>query len=155
MPAFTTIALAATAIGAGISAVSAIKQGQAQKSMANEQAKLQETEAGQATQVAAENERDYRRETAFMLASRRAGLGAQGVTGEGTPRLVDESVVTEAERQALRIREGGAREASNLKQQAKYTRAGGQAAQTAGYYRGGASLLSGIGDVGRTYGTWG
>lgn len=142
-----TIAVGAAVAGTAVSAVSAIKQGQAQKSMANEQAKLQDTEAAQALEVAAGNERDYRRESAFMLASRRAGLGAQGVRQEGTPQLVDESTVSESEIQALRIRQGGQREAANLKQQAAYTRKGGQAAATAGYYRAGASLLSGIGDV--------
>lgn len=157
MPAFTTIALAATAIGAGVSAVSAIKAGKAQNSMAKRQAKLQDQDAATSLEVAAANERDYRRDASFTMASRRAGLGAQGVTAEGTPSLVDESMVMESELQALRIRTGGQNEASRLKQQAKFTRKGGQNAQTAGYYRAGASLLSGIGDtfsIGKTAGSW-
>jgi hypothetical protein len=140
MPAFTSIALGVAAAGAAVSAVGSIKAGKAQKKMAEQQAEFD-------LEAAAGRERDYRRETSFILAARRAGLGAQGVRAEGTPTLVDDSIVTESELQALRIRQGG-------EAQARILRQGGQAAQTAGYFRGGASLLSGIGTVG-SMGGWG
>ena len=140
MAAFTTIALVAMAAATAVSVAGSIKQGQAQKKMADQQAAFGEV-------ASKDSERDYRRDTGFILAARRAGLGAQGVRQEGAPQLVDDSIVTESEIQALRIRRGG-------EAQARITRQGGQAAQTAGYYRAGASLLSGIGNV-YSMGGWG
>lgn len=140
MVALTTIALVATAAAAVVGAAAAVKSGNAQKKMANQQAEFD-------TQAATDRERDYRRETGFILAARRAGLGAQGVRQEGTPQLVDDSIVTESEIQALRIRKGG-------EAQARITRQGGKNAETAGYWRAGSSLLSGVGSMAGS-GTWG
>lgn len=163
MPMFTSIGLAlgasaasaaavgvaatAATVGTAVSTIGSIKSGQAQKSAAYQQADLQDQEAVRARQIAEGDERDYRRSISAMLASRRAGLGAQGVTMAGTPSDVDESIVSEAELQALRIRVGGKTAEATGRQQAALTRTGGKNATTASYYRAGSSLLSGIGDV--------
>ena len=138
-----TIAGVATAASAAVGAVGGIKSDQAQKKLANSQATMQEQDAARTQQIAQQQERDFRLNTADVMSARRAGLGAQGVTAEGTPALVDESVVAKSELQALRIRTGGVTDATRMQQQAALTRMGGANAETAGYYRAGASLLSG------------
>jgi hypothetical protein len=152
MPAFSNIALVAVAAGTAMTAVGNIQEGNAAKKMANLQAGILEQDATQERLIAESAERDYRRGTSFMLASRRAGLAAQGVTGEGTPMLVDEDIVGEAELQALRIRTGGQAEELRIRQQAMLTRVGGRNAQSAGYVKAGSTILSGIGDAWGVYG---
>jgi hypothetical protein len=158
MAAFSSFALAAVAGATILNTVSSIKQGQAANKTAKAQATFEEQDGVRARQIAEAEERDFRRRASSILATRRAGAGAQGVTSDGTPALVDESVVAEAELQALRIRTGGQTDEARARQQAALTRQGGKNAQTAGYIRGGASLLQGIGsfyDVGAQAGRWG
>jgi len=138
----TSIALAS----AGLSALGAISQGRAANKQAEFQAKVQEQQAQRNRDIAEVEEKDFRRSQSQLLAQRRAALGASGVEqGTGTPLLAAEDFAGETELQARRIRAGGNVGASRLEQQAGLTRAAGRSSQQRGLFRGGSSLLSGIG----------
>lgn len=140
----------AALLAAGLSAVSAISQGQAAKKQANFQAAVNEQQAARERQVAAGEESDFRRQQSALLAERRAALGKSGIDiSKGTPLLTASDFAAETELQALRIRSGGETQATRLQQQAALTRAGGKAAQRQGFFRAGSSLLSGYSEFNR------
>ena len=129
---FVALGLAAGAgvVGGAISANSSIKAG-------NRQADQFQDEAIREGFIAAQDERDLNVEVSRILGFRRARQGGQGVTSEGTPRLVDANIITETDIQALRIREGGQANIGRLQ-----TRAG--VARTAGVNAGISSVVGGV-----------
>lgn len=135
-----------SAAGAAVQALGAIQKGQAAQSQANFQAQILQQQAERERQVAEANEEDFRRRQSFILAQRRAALGASGVVqAEGSPLLVSEDFAAEVEFQALRIRSGGELRATRAEQQAVLQRFQGRAARSAGFVRGGALLITGAG----------
>ena len=141
----STIATIA-AIGTVVSAVGAISAGVAQSKQAKFQAAVARQQAEQARLKSASEEKDFRRRQSRAFATRRAALGASGVEATtGSPLLVSEDFVGEAELQALRIRQGGEVRATRLEQQASLFQAKGRSARTAGFFRGGSLLLSNAG----------
>ena len=131
-------------IAAGVSAASAVAQGQAAKKQSKFQSKVMEQQATRDRQVAEAQERDFRKQQSALQARRRAELGGSGVRGDtGTALLAEEDFLAEAELQAQRIRQGGEVSATRLEQQADMTRAAGKSAQTRGFMRAGSSLLTG------------
>ena len=143
-----TISLVLTAGGALISAVGAIQQGQAASAQSKLQAGILRQQAEQERLQAASNEADFRRQQQFLLARRRAMLGAAGVDpAAGSPLLVSEDFAGEVELQALRIRSGGKLRATRLEQQAGLERFSGRAARRADFIRGGSLLVTGAGKV--------
>lgn len=132
-----------SAAAAGISGVGAFVQAQ-------QQADILEEQAARERQIAKQEEEDFRERQKRLLASRRALLGGSGVDpSEGSPLGVSQDFVTEAEEQALRIREGGGVRASRLEQQAGLTRTSGVFRAGSRFARGGALLIDG---KGRRYG---
>lgn len=143
MAAFSTIALVAVA---AISAAAAVQQGQAAKKQAGFTAAVQRQQATRERQVAASNERDFRRQQSRLMASRRAVLGASGVeSGTGSTLLATEDFAAESELQALKIRAGGETNATRLEQSAQLQAMRGDAAATGGFMRAGSLLVSGGG----------
>ena len=135
-------------IAAGITAASAISQGQAAKKQAKFQAAVNEQKAARERQFSASEEKDFRRRQSQLFAERRAALGAAGIEiGTGTPLIAAGDFAAETELQALRIRSGGETQATRLEQQAQLRRAAGRSAQRQGFFRAGASLLSGYGEA--------
>ena len=152
----STWAAGLSAAAAVVSAVGAIQQGQAASAQGRTQAEIYRQQAERERQDAANREDDYRRGISRSLASRRALMGASGVeAGEGSPLMVSEDMIGEAELQALRIRSNGELQATRLEQQAALARAAGRNAQTAGYFRAGGSLLRGAGSVASGWGRGG
>ena len=148
----TTAAIATAAIlgGAAVSALGESAQGRAGKAEANFSAAIQKQQAANTQQVAAVNERDFRRQQSRVMAARRAARGASGVSSDtGSPLLADADMAREIELQAQRIRYGGQVESQRLNQQAALTKMAGKNAEQAGYLRAGSSLLTGFG---RAYG---
>lgn len=141
-----TLATVATIAGAGISAVGAIQQGQQAAAAARTQGQvLQQQAAAERGDTAAE-EADFRRQQQRLMGTRRALLGATGVeSGTGSPLATSADFAAETELQALRIRSGGERRATRLEQEASLVRQRGTQARRAGFVRGGALLLSGVG----------
>ncbi len=141
-----TISLIATIAGTGLSAISAIQQGQAADRQGKLQAGILRQQADRDRQQAASDEEDFRRQQSAVLAKRRAGLGASGVDpASGSPLLVSEDFAGEVEFNALRIRSGGEVRATRAEQQANLQLASGRAKRRQGFTRGGALLLSGAG----------
>ena len=135
-----------SAVGTALSALSSLQQGQAAQAQANFQAGILRQQAESDRQVAAAKEEDFRRRQSFVLAQRRAALGAAGIEpASGSPLLVSEDFAGEVELQALRIRSGGEVTATRAEQQAVLQRFKGRAARTSGFTRGGALLLTGAG----------
>ena len=119
---WATVALSTAvkaSVGSGIiSSIGSVRQGERQRD-------LYEDEAIRAQIAARHAERDLNKEASRILGRRRALQGAQGVTSEGTPRLVDTSIITETDLMALRIREGGAADVSRLQRQGGISAVGG------------------------------
>lgn len=135
-----------TVAGAGLSAASALQQGEMAAKQSQFQATIMEQQAQRERELAAQAEDDFRRQQSRLMASRRAILGGSGVEpGEGSPLLTTEDMASEIEVQAQRIRAGGNVEATRLSQQAALERVRGKAERSGGYMRAGASLLSGAG----------
>lgn len=139
----TFFAIASAVIGA----VSSIQQGKAQKRAADAQATVLEQQSTRDRQIAASEEEDFRRRVRRLRASNRAATGASGVTTSGTPALLDEDLVAEAELQSLRIRSSGEATATRREQEAGFERFGGRVAKSSGLARAGATVLSGLGRV--------
>lgn len=136
----------ALAIGTGVSAAGAILEGRARGRQAEEEARILEEQAARERELTEEEIRDFRRNQSRFFAERRAALGASGIDlSTGTPILAAEDFAAEVELQVRRIRKGGEVRMSRLQQQAGLLREAGRTAETAGLFRGGASLLTGIG----------
>ncbi len=145
------IAAGASAYGAAEQGKSAKKQADFQSKQADFQALVEEQQAAREREIAGQQERDFRKEQSARLAEFRASMGSSGTRLDtGTPLLAESDFASETERNARRIREGGRIGASRLEQQADQSRQSGGLYRTAGvnaqkqgYYRAGASLLSG------------
>lgn len=129
-----------------MNAVGSISQGRSDIEQANSQASMLEQQAARERQIAADEERDFRKKQSAVAAKYRAAMGASGTEiGTGTPLLAAMDFAAETELQAQRIREGGATRAGRMQQEAGLTRSAGRAAQRQGYMRAGSSLLTGAG----------
>lgn len=137
------IALAATVAGTVISAVGQLQAGQAAAQAGELNAQSAEADARAAKDRAALDEARSRRETRRFVATQRARFGAAGVTFTGTPLLVIEDTVREAELDALTIRFGGETEAARLRRQAALDRFEGKQAKRSSFFRAGTTLLTG------------
>lgn len=143
-----TYAAAAVVAGAAITAYGAIQQGQQANAQAQYQATIMQQQADRERAVAAVNEEAYRKQQSRLMASRRAILGGSGVEGgTGSPLMVSEDMASQSELQALTIRNGGEASSTRLNEQAALSRYQGETAESGGYFRAGASLLSGAGNA--------
>ncbi len=141
-----TVTTYATIASAAISAIGAIQSGRAAQAQADTQAAIDRQRADREREAAGIEADEFRRDQHRLMARRRAELGATGVEpGEGSPLLVSEDFAAESELQALRLRAGGETRATRLEQGASLTQASGRQAKRAGFTRGGALLLSGVG----------
>lgn len=146
-------------IMAGLSAYSAIQQGNAQAAAANQQAataarnqKLLEEQARTARQQAGAEEESQRREARRQLGRQSAAIGQAGIGFGGTAGLLQEDSAIQAELDALNIRYGGEKQAESLLNQSQFAgneasilRGNAKQAQRAGLIGAGTSLLSAYG----------
>ena len=147
-------AIAATVIGAGISAYGQMQQGKTANMIAQRNAQIMNRNATIAEQNAEFNAKLKEREDRRRRAGQEAGLQASGVEiYEGTNLIAFADQEWTDEINAELIRRGGQTEAANLRMQAGVTIAEGQAAQTAGMTAAGGSLLTGMGSAGSQYQT--
>jgi len=145
-------AIAATVIGAGITAYGQIQQGKTANAIAQRNAQIMNRNATIAQQNAEFNAKLQEREDSRKRKNQQAGLQASGVEiYEGSNLIAFANQEWTDEINAELIRRGGENEAANLRMQAGVTIAEGQAAQTAGYTAAGGSLLTGIGSAGMDY----
>lgn len=132
--------------GAVVSAVGAIRAGNAAKNQADFQSKVAQQQATRERQKASAAEEDFRRSSSRRAAASRAVGAASGVEIDtGSSLLVAEDFAGETELSALRIEQGGEDTARRLEQESSLLTAKGKSARTAGFFRAGSSLLTGIG----------
>lgn len=143
-------------IMAGLSAYSAIQQGNQQASSLMQQAatekrnqQLLQDQARTARQQAGAEEEASRRESRRLLGQQRAAIGQSGIGYGGTAGLLMEDSAVQAELDALNIRYGGEQQARNLLNQANEAGvsagilgSNAKQARNAGLLKAGTSLLS-------------
>ena len=135
---FTALSVA----GGGLGAFGALQEGRATSRAAEFNARIADQQARQERQSAAAEARDYRRGENRKLASSTAARGASGVTGAGSPLLVDEATVREIALGSSRLKYAGDVRAKRLEDEAELYRMRGKSARRAGYLNAGSSILS-------------
>ncbi len=140
---------AVTAVGTGLSAYGSYQSGQAQKGMANYNAKLAENEAIAKEQQSHFESLQMAKERDRALASQRAALGSSGaMVSEGTPLLLMAEQAGNFELDSLMQQRNRALEASALRSQATLDRFAGKQAAYAGTMGAFTTVLSGVGSIG-------
>jgi Flp pilus assembly protein TadB len=141
MPA-AVVALVITAVSAGFSAYSSIKQGETQKEAAEENEKIAFANAQAIEEKAKYDEEMHREKVKKILKSQRALYGGAGVDMEGSPLMVQADTMEQGELDAMAIRRGGDVAAAEQRSMARLYKMQGKAALQKGYYSAGSSLLS-------------
>ena len=144
-------AIAATVIGAGVTAYGQIQQGKSANAIAQRNAQIMNRNATIAQQNAEFNAKLQEREDSRRRKKQQVELGKGVEIYDGTNLIAMANQEWADDMNAELIRRGGQNEAANLRMQAGVTIAEGQAAQTAGYTAAGGSLLTGIGSAGMDY----
>lgn len=137
-----TLALAAGIGGGVLSAAGSIQKGQAAKQAADYNAAVDAQRAAEEKDQAQADTQDYIRKGSDTLEAGRALRGATGVTGEGSPLMVDEDTVRQVALGAARTLQGGELRANRLKDDATLQKMKGENAVTASYLEAGSSLLT-------------
>jgi hypothetical protein len=141
------IPLVIMAVGAAVSAAGAIKQGNDQAAIADYNAKVGEVNAQQAQAEAAVNAGQQDRQTRQTLGQAAAAYGAAGVDMTGSPLDVMMDSASQGELAKRLILYQGDTKAAALRQGASVSEAQGGAAQTAGYFSAGSTLLTSAGSI--------
>jgi hypothetical protein len=135
--------------GTALSAYGSYQSGQAQKGMANYNAKLAENEAAAKEQQAHFETLQMSKERDRALASQRAALGSSGaMVSEGTPLLLMAEQAGNFELDILMQQRNRALEASALRSQATLDRFAGKQASYAGTMGAFTTVLGGAGSIG-------
>lgn len=131
------------ALGLGVSAISAISQGQAQSDAAKYNAQVAENNAIAARQKASFDAELRREQLARVQAQARANIGKTGGDFSGSALDIMAENAAAAELDALAIRYGGEVRATGLEAQAVADRSQASTARAGGYFGAGAKILSG------------
>jgi hypothetical protein len=131
--------------GGALSAVGSITKGQATKQASDYNAAVDVQRAAEEKDQAAASTQDYLRKGSDTVESAVASQGATGVTGEGSPLMVDENTVRQVALGAARTLQGGQLRASRLQDDATLQRMKGDNAVTGSYLDAGGSLLTSLG----------
>lgn len=154
MPALPAIGLVAGLVGSGVSAYSAVEQGQAQNRLAQYNAQLSEQQAALTTAQGAMEASAQRTQNAMILAKQRAAFAASGVVADtGSPLLVESKQAGYLEQAALQTQRNADIEAGVQTQQAGLEQAQGTISSEAGDIGAGATILQGASGAGSSYAT--
>lgn len=142
-------AIAASLVGAGMSAYSSYQSGKSQQAVADYNAKVQEIQAQDARARGGFEANQKRREVAATLGQQQAQLAANGVeTSSGTALTLASDTAWAGEMDAKTIEVNALRAAYGYEQEAVGTRLQGKAAMRNARGSAYGSLLSGIGQTG-------
>lgn len=148
------IAAVAGGVGAGVSALSAIQQGNQAEAMGDYQRRQAEADASVQASEAQLQARQIRKAGDKQRASARASLAGAGVAlGTGTAELIDKDINANSETDALLSIYQGETRADQIRAGGNVAALRGQNAKTAGYLNAGASVLNGVGSVSRAWGS--
>ncbi len=140
--------------GAGISAIGAISQANAQQAASSYNARLREIDAGVALEQADRDALQIRRAGERAQGSVLAGFGASGIaTDEGSPLDVLSMSASEAKLDEETVLYKGRLKASGYQGAAALERYSGDTAQKQGYLNAASYLIGGAGKAGATYAT--
>lgn len=150
----------ATVVAGGLSIAGTVSQGYAQKQqgryseqVARYNARQMQNEAQQIGKQGVEAENLQRQQTAQLIGTQRAQIGASGVSLEsGTPAQLLQDTATIGEADALRIRSNYNLQKQSALEQADLTIAEGRSRRLAGNAAFQGSLLSASGQAMRSYG---
>lgn len=145
-----TLALVGLAGGA-LAAGGSLFKGQATKNASDYNAAVDNQRAAEETDQANASTQDYIRKGSDTEASAVASQGATGVTGSGSPLMVDENTVRQVALGAARTLQGGQLRASRLQDDATLQKMKGDNAVTASYLDAGGSLLTSVGKFGGAF----
>jgi hypothetical protein len=129
--------------GTAVQAIGAIQQGNAANAAAKYNAQVARNNAIAARQTAAANAAREERLSRKRLGTLRAGVGASGITLEGTPLDLFEDSAAEEELQRLSILHGGEVESIGFENTSQLELARGRAAKRAGYMKAASTILLG------------
>lgn len=142
MAPIAVIAGIASIASGGLQAAGAITKGNAEADAANYNAQVAASNAGLATQQAAEDERIFRIQSRGQIAEQRAGYAASGVQSqEGNAVDVLGESASNAELDALKIRHGGEVKANAYQQEAYSATRRGELASLGGGLSAAGTLL--------------
>lgn len=142
-----TLALAASIGGGVLGAAGSIQKGQAAQQAAQYNAAVDNQRAAEETDQANAQTQDYIRKGSDIETGAVASQGATGVTGSGSPLMVDENTVRQVALGAARTLQGGQLRASRLQDDATLQRMKGDNAVTSSYLDAGSSLLTSVGKM--------
>lgn len=148
------VSAVASGIGTGISVMGQIEQGRSQKKWGEYNAQVAERDAETARMNAEYEAGLKRKESERLLGRQRALYGKAGVTLEGSPLLLMAETAAESEMDALMIERGGKLQAQRYRSEATLSKMKGAAAQRAGYYGAGSTLLTGASQTAYQYGMY-
>lgn len=141
-------ALAATAVGTGVSAYSQYQAGKSQQALNNYNAKLNEQAALDASRDARIKANAQRAQAEAIKGRQRALYAKAGVvSATGTPLLVQVAQAGELEMAALEQEQAGNSEAARLRSQAVLDRMSGKIARRSGNLGAAATILQGVGSA--------
>lgn len=144
----TTIAMAAMAVGGGVSAFSAIQQGKTAQQVANNNATMAEYAAQDAQKRGEEDAMAVQRKAAALKSSQRVGLAASGLDlSYGTAADLQDQTDFFAQSDAATARTNASREAWRLRAGGEQDRAAGAAARSNANLQAAGTLLSTAGSV--------
>lgn len=139
-------------VGAGLSAYSAVAQGDATKKAADQNADLQRKTAISTENAAAGVAADRIQKARLLAGSQVASAGAGGVDPvTGTPLTLEAQTMQKGELDSLRIISNAQRTAWGYEAQGNIDEMQGDNAQTAGYMNAGSSLLGGLSKASQPY----
>jgi hypothetical protein len=146
MPALPIIAAVAAVAGTGVSAYSAVAAGDNARATANYNAQVEQNAAQDAEQRGAIAAAEHDQQTRQLIARQNATMSASGVdTSSGSPLDILTGTAGMGKLDSLRILNNAQRTADGLQAQSGLDLFKGGAAQTAGYFGAGGSILGGLG----------
>lgn len=138
-----TLALIGTALSVG----GALVEGQQSRQMADYQAKAYEQQARADAQSAAFEQSQERHKQDLLLSQARAQAGASGVGIAGSPTEVLAANARQGQLDIKAIQYGSQLRQNNLTTQAAISRFSGKQAVTAGIFKAGGNLVSGLSGI--------
>ena len=139
------IALAATAIGTGVSVVGSVMQGKREAEAAKAQAKLSSFQADAEIKRGDRAEEIMRQEAAKLVGQQMAAYAAAGVRLTGSPLLVMAQTIQDSEKDISLLQEETDARALSFKMQSRIFEDTASSAKTSSYFRAGSTILTGIG----------
>lgn len=143
-----TIAAVTSVLGAGVTAMGAIQQGQYQAAVAKNNAIIAEQNAARLSEASQESAKRSDIEMAALLGEQYAAQGASGLDVEGRSARSARMLTRRVSRQAAKdIVTQGSSDARNQLQEAANFRAEGKQAKRQGMFTAAGALLGAAGDI--------